>query len=392
VIVGRRGAIALALMAGVAVAGCGGKKKDEAVELKGTVTLGVLAPTERTGELGVRGKDLLDGAHQAVAEINAKGGVMGRKLELEVVDDACEPQVAYEAAKAFLSDGSGVAGVIGGMCDEAADREIPVVDSTGLPFLVTGSTADNLVTEDLKSTYWMTGTNYQQALSSTFWINYLEGTRLAVVQDETPRSKDLAQQTIGLIEDAPKVVSLQTLEPDGASVKVIAKAAIVAKPNVVLWTGGAAKGGELLKELRAAGFKGKFTATADSESPAFLAAAGPAAEGATIMATARPTNTQTPAAEQWRASFKARYKREPLFEAQQGYDSVRVLAHAAQKARSTDGPTMIKTMTTLDQGLVNSMGVVRFAADHRLLYDNRVILKVSNGAFTWERSLRTDSL
>ena len=33
----RRGAIALALMAGVAVAGCGGNKKDESVPLKGTV-------------------------------------------------------------------------------------------------------------------------------------------------------------------------------------------------------------------------------------------------------------------------------------------------------------------------------------------------------------------
>ena len=40
----------------------------------------------------------------AVDEINAKGGVLGRKLELQIVDDACDAQVAYEAAKAFLSD------------------------------------------------------------------------------------------------------------------------------------------------------------------------------------------------------------------------------------------------------------------------------------------------
>jgi branched-chain amino acid transport system substrate-binding protein len=392
VIVVRRGAIALALMAGVAVAGCGGKKKQEPVELKGTVTFGVLAPTERTGALGVRGKDLVDGAQQAVAEINAKGGVLGRKLQLQLVDDACEPQVAYEAAKAFVADEGGVAGVIGAMCDEVADREVPVVDSTGVPFLVTGSTRDDVVTEDLQGAYWMTGTNYQQALSSTFWINYLEGTRLAVVQDDTPKSKDLAQQTIGLIEDAPKVVSLQTYEPDGPSVKVIAKAAVVAKPNVVLWTGSAEKGGELLKQLRAAGYKGEFTATADSESPAFLTAAGAAAEGATIMATARPTNTQTPAAEQWRAAFKARYKRDPLFEAQQGYDSVRVLAHAARKAKSLDGGKLAAAIPQLDPSFVNALGVVRFAKDHRLQYDDRVILKVKNGAFAWERSLRTDSL
>ena len=42
---GRKGAIALALMAARPPAGCGGKKKAGEAELKGTVTFGVLAPT-----------------------------------------------------------------------------------------------------------------------------------------------------------------------------------------------------------------------------------------------------------------------------------------------------------------------------------------------------------
>jgi branched-chain amino acid transport system substrate-binding protein len=215
---------------------------------------------------------------------------------------------------------------------------------------------------------------------------------VAVLQDDSPGSKDLAQQTIGLIDGTPKLVSLQTIEPDGPTVETIAKAAVAAKPNVVLWTGEAAKGGELVKELRAAGYKGKFTATGQSESPEFLTAAGAAGDHAPIMATARPGNTQTPGAEKWRAGFKARYHRDPLFEAQQGYDSVKVLEHAIEKAKSTDGAKVTKEIATLDPGFVNSMGVVRFAKDHRLLYDNRVILKVKNGALEWERSLRTDSL
>jgi branched-chain amino acid transport system substrate-binding protein len=113
VVVVRRGAIALALMAAVAT-GCGDKKdKQEPAQLKGTITFGVLAPTERQGELGVRGNDLGDGVRMAVDELNANGGVLGRKVELQTVDDACDPLVAYEAAKAFISDGDGVAGVRG---------------------------------------------------------------------------------------------------------------------------------------------------------------------------------------------------------------------------------------------------------------------------------------
>ena len=124
---GRNGAIALALMA-LTAAGCGGKK-DEKVELKGTVTLGVLAPTGRPGELGARAKDLADGARMAVEETNASGGVLGRKLDLSFVDDGCDPVIAYEAAKAFVSDAP-VAGVIGGMCDETAARATPVLESS----------------------------------------------------------------------------------------------------------------------------------------------------------------------------------------------------------------------------------------------------------------------
>jgi branched-chain amino acid transport system substrate-binding protein len=390
VVVVRRGAIALALMAAVAT-GCGDKKdKPETAQLKGTITFGVLAPTERQGELGVRGDDLTDGVRMAVDELNANGGVLGRKVDLQIVDDACDAQVAYEAAKAFISDGDDVAGVLGGMCDAAAEREISTIDSTGKPFLVTSATADGLVSEELQSTYMMSGTLYQQALSSAFWMNYEEAERLAVVQDETPESKSIAKQAIGLLEGQPKLVSLQTLEPDGPSAKTLAKAAIASKPNFVLWTGGAQKGGELVKALRAAGYKGAFSATAASESPAFLAAAGKAGEGATVMATASPQNT--PTAADFRAAFNAKYQREPGFDAQQGYDALRTLAHAATSAKSTDGAKMVAKMTELDPKFVNALGVVRFARDHTLLYDNRVILKVKDGEFTWERSLRTDSL
>ncbi len=211
----RKGAIALALVAGLAAGGCGGKdKKAETPELKGTMTFGVLAPTEREGELGTRAKDLTDGAQQAVDEINAKGGVLGKKLGLQIVDDACDAQVAYESAKAFLSD-SQVAGVVGGMCDAAAEREVPVIDSTGVPFLVTSATADDLVNEDTQSTFLMNGTVYQQALSSVFWMNYRQAQRLAVVQDDSAESKALARKAIGLVEGAPKLVRCRPSSPAG---------------------------------------------------------------------------------------------------------------------------------------------------------------------------------
>jgi len=70
----RNGAIVLAVLAGLVIGGCGGKKKAETPELKGTIAFGVLAPTEREGELGVRAKDLTDGAQLAVGDLTSESG------------------------------------------------------------------------------------------------------------------------------------------------------------------------------------------------------------------------------------------------------------------------------------------------------------------------------
>ncbi len=338
----------------------------------------------------MRGKDLTDGAQLAVDEINRDGGVLGRKLELQIVDDACDAQAAYESAKTFVSDGD-VAGVVGGMCDAAAEREVPVIDSTGLPFLRHLGHCGRPRQRGLQSTFMMNGTVYQQALSSVFWMNYRQAQRLAVVQDDSAESKALARKAIGLVEGAPKLVSLQTVEPGGQDMKTIAKAAIASKPNFILWTGAPAAGGDLVKALRASRLQGHVQRDRRLREPR-VPAARPAPPRTARTSLATSTAQNTPMAQKWGASFQARYQREPGFDAQQAYDSVRTIAHAIQKAKTTDGPKVVKSMTTLDPDFVNSLGVVRFAHDHTLLYDNRVILKVKNGAFTWERSLRTDSL
>ena len=370
-----------------AFSGDGGSAK---ADLKGTVTFAVLAPTERTGEVGARGKDLLDGARMAAAEVNDAGGVLGHKLVLSAVDDACDPQVAYEAAKGVGQDGS-FTGVLGGMCNGAAQREVAPVDAAGVPFLVTTADDPKLVEADLRSTYFMNGTLHQQALSALYWMNYRQAQRLAIVGEQTPRSKALTHGVISLLDQVPKLVSLQELPAGQSDMETVAKAALASNPDFVYWTGSPEGGGALVKELLGLGFKGTFTASADSESQAFLDAAGPGgAEGAFVTATSSGTNT--PTAAKWRAKFKETYGRDPGLDALQAYDSVRTLAQAVEQAKSTEGDKVAPQLDKLSLKFVNFLGVVRFAADHTLLYDNRVILVVKDDAFTWERSLRTDSL
>src|SRR5438046_8476098 len=56
-----------------------------------------------TGGESAFGRQMKNGAEQAVADINAAGGLLGKKLALKVGDDACDPKQARSVAEKFAS-------------------------------------------------------------------------------------------------------------------------------------------------------------------------------------------------------------------------------------------------------------------------------------------------
>jgi len=61
------------------------------------ISVAVVGPM--TGSEASFGQQFKNGAELAVAEINAAGGLLGRKLKLEVGDDACDPKEAVSVAE-----------------------------------------------------------------------------------------------------------------------------------------------------------------------------------------------------------------------------------------------------------------------------------------------------
>ena len=205
-------------------------------------------------------------------------------------------------------------------------------------------------------------------------MNYREAQRLAVVQDDSPQSKDLAQQAIGPSTRRRSSCRCRPSSRAGRTIETIAKAAVASKPNFVLWTGAAAPGGELVKALRDAGYKGTFTATAASEDPEFLAAAGRGGRG-------RVRDGDRDAAQHADGRAVAR--------ALQGALPARAAASRPSRAMTRCGCSRTRSRrpraptARSDQGDDDARPEVRELARRRalrgrspLLYDNRVILKV----------------
>jgi branched-chain amino acid transport system substrate-binding protein len=344
---------------------------------RGEIRIGVLAP--RSGGLSARGRDLVDGAAMAADEINRHGGVLGRRLALTVEDDRCGPDPASRAAGRLVA--ARVAGVVGGVCDGAARSAAAVLGAAGRPFAVASASAS-----DLHGSYvfLFNGTVYQEALATVHWIAYRSAQRVAVLGDSSPESRYLSKVVAGRVETRVVADSAVT----GAGPRALAAKTIRARPDLVYWTGAPQAGGQLLGALRGGGYRGFFTASARSEDPAFVSAAGAAgAAGAFVTVTASPR--LLPQAAAWARRFRSAHGREPGRDAMQAYDAVRALARAMTQAGTTDGAKVSAALGGLAD-FSTFMGQLRFAPDHTLAYDNYVIAMVKNGTFTLASKLRTN--
>ena len=217
--------------------------------------------------------------------------------------------------------------------------------------------------------------------------------RLAVVAEDTPESAFLAAQARGPLgagarsSSAGRPCASGRDRPRAAQ----ARAALASSPDVVYWAGSAEGAGRLVALLRRAGFKGVFLASAQSESPAFVAASGAkAVEGAFVVAPARAA-----AACRARAAGRSGSRRRSATRRAttrcQAYDAVRALAQAVTQTGEVDHALNTEQLPRLDLEFTTLLGVVQFARDHTIQEDDHIILVVRKGRFRTETALRSNS-
>ncbi len=102
--------LAVLVLSIVALSACGGGGG-------GTVKIAILAPL--SGDVATFGQSTRDGALLAIEEWNAKGGVLGKKIETVVEDSQCNAEAAVSAANKVI-DQDGVKFIVGEVCSSAS--------------------------------------------------------------------------------------------------------------------------------------------------------------------------------------------------------------------------------------------------------------------------------
>jgi branched-chain amino acid transport system substrate-binding protein len=110
--------------------------------VRADVLVGVAGPM--TGTLAWYGEQFGRGAAQAVADLNAKGGILGQQAEVITADNYCDPEQAVAAARKLVSDGALL--VVGHFCSGASIPASEIYAAAGV-LMISPASSNPVLTE-----------------------------------------------------------------------------------------------------------------------------------------------------------------------------------------------------------------------------------------------------
>lgn len=132
--------LVLMLVFGLAVSGAGCAGGDKGGD-QDKIYIGMAVPL--TGDSAMYGETVRDGVTFAVDEINAAGGIDGKKIELVIQDDKGDPQEAAMVAQK-LSEDQRLFCVIGHVNSSCTIAGLPIYQKAGLTLINTSSSAESI--------------------------------------------------------------------------------------------------------------------------------------------------------------------------------------------------------------------------------------------------------
>ncbi|GLZ29345.1 branched chain amino acid ABC transporter substrate-binding protein [Lentzea sp. NBRC 105346] len=349
----------------------------------GAIKIGV--PVPLTGDSASAGQDILAAARVAADEVNAAGGVNGRKIEIIEADDACSAQQGAQAAQKLLN--SGAVAIAGGYCSGAAVPALPIYGRRSVPFVLDASTNPVLTDTGDGKVFRTCGRDDKQGLfAAKFITDQLKAKRVAILHDNTTYAKGLAEAAANSVKQAgaAEVVYLDALQPGQSDYTPVLTKIASTTPDVAYYTGYFAEAGLLLKQRAQLGLKFPLMGGDATTDATVIKTAGSAADG--YIATTAPLPKDLPTASSFVTSYKSKTGADPGPFSVYEYDAIKVLAKAIGDAKSTEGAEVTKALHAIKDfaGVTGRIGFDQKGDREGLLY---ITVTVKNGEFTGYKKL-----
>jgi branched-chain amino acid transport system substrate-binding protein len=299
-----------------------------------TIKIGLMAPL--TGSWASEGQEMKRNVELLAAEQNAKGGLLGKQVEVIVEDDGGDPRTASLAAQRLTT--KGVVAVIGTYGSAVTEASQNIYDEAKVIQVANGSTAVRLTEKGLKYFFRTCPRDDEQGRVGAAVLEKSKARRIALLHDNSAYSKGLADEIVAILK-AKKldVVFFDALTPKEQDYSSILTKLKAVTPDVVFFTGYYPEAGLLLKQKRQMGWNVPFIGGDAINNPDLVKIAGKeAAEGFRFLSPPVPKDLDTPEAKAYVVAYQKRYAEAPssIYGVLAG-DGFRVVAKAIEGAKST---------------------------------------------------------
>lgn len=154
-----------------------------------TIKIGIAGP--KTGPVTQYGDMQFMGAKQAIADINAKGGVDGKLLEAKEYDDACDPKQAVAVANKVVNDG--VKFVVGHLCSSSTQPASDIYEDEGVIMITPAATSPEITSRGYKLVFRTIGLDSAQGPAAGNYIaDHVKPKVVAVIHDKQQYGEGIA--------------------------------------------------------------------------------------------------------------------------------------------------------------------------------------------------------
>lgn len=300
------------------------------------------APAPLTGPSAFQGEHIRNALTMGADEVNARGGVLGRPIEIVFEDDRADPKEAAAVAAKLVEEG--VVAVVGNYGSGANMAAQPIYAEAGVPMVTAAVSAPDFTLKGYGIEFRnSTRGDLRGPIYAQFATQFVGATTAVILHDKQAFGQGLAEGFAAEFEKlGGTVLFIDSINIEDQDFTPILTKARGEDPDMMFYGGYYKEAGLLRKQMVDLGLVVPFGGAPELASASYLEIAGSAADGTFSVAGA--SAELYPALGEFIQKYEARFGIEPTEWAIRAYDCLMITVEAIERAGTTNRADVIEEL------------------------------------------------
>lgn len=336
------------------------------------------------------GESAKNGVLMAADEINQSGGINGRKFDVVIEDDQGKPALAAASINKLVQSGKVVAIIAGGTSNNSR-AAAPEAQTARVPLIAPSSTDPQVtqVGDYIFRTCFIDA--FQGEVMAKFATNTLKAKKAGILLDfNSSYSRGLSDFfELSFTRLGGQVVSKQSYTAGDRDYRGQLNTVRAAAPDVIFIPGYYEDVALMAKQARQLGITQPLLGADGWDAPELWDRGGDALNGSYISSH-YSTEDQSPRVQRFVKEYKQHYGNlQPDAHAALGYDTMRMVADAIQRAGGTDGPKLREALAQT-KSFPGVTGVITMNSERNAVKP-AVVLKLQDGRYLYQETIQPEA-